>query len=484
VGAIPTVVRRSSRFVAILLAGLLAPAGIAVRGAEAAPEDPPPAGGAVSDPSSGADLRALIEQNRRLQKQVDAQQRAIEALSAQVAALASASRGHADDVAVSPPSAPSRVGVAPQQPDPSQSPPVASSAESAAGSGTPVRISGLFGAGFFKTGSDGEFSNGDFRVDDAKLFVEAAVAQDIYLDAELDLITREESGTSASFGEIYATFENISGRWGLDRLLNARVGRFYIPFGEEYQVRGVMDNPLISHSLSDLWGFDQGVEIYGQSGGFSYVAAIQDGGINPLGRSGSDKAFTSRIGYDPASWLHLSASAMRTGSLNPTYDSVSALWFANGFFHSLGSPATTSSFHANLGEVDASAHWRGTQLKAAAGIVGFNDNAPKGGDARRIEYGYLEARHALSDSLYGAVRLSAIRAPGGYPLAGQGIASEYAFGNILTTRLERASFGLGYQIAPPVLLKIDYSPEWGSTSTPGENRDTEDFFATEIALRF
>lgn len=36
-----------------------------------------------------------------------------------------------------------------------------------------------------------------------------------------------------------------------------------------------MENPLISHSLSDLWGIDPGVELYGTVGDFNYVVAVQ-----------------------------------------------------------------------------------------------------------------------------------------------------------------------------------------------------------------
>ena len=39
-----------------------------------------------------------------------------------------------------------------------------------------------------------------------------------------------------------------------------------LPFGEEYQVRNAIDNPLVTHSLSDVWGIDEGVQVYGTLG--------------------------------------------------------------------------------------------------------------------------------------------------------------------------------------------------------------------------
>ncbi len=127
-----------------------------------------------------------------------------------------------------------------------------------------------------------------------------------FLFSEIDLRTREASDDDIYVGELYAGFENISGQWGADDLLNVRVGRFYLPFGEEYQKRMVLDDPADQpHSASDIWGLDQGVEAYGKRGDLSYVVAVQNGGNNQLRDFNADKSVTGRIGYDPAAWLHL-----------------------------------------------------------------------------------------------------------------------------------------------------------------------------------
>jgi hypothetical protein len=77
----------------------------------------------------------------------------------------------------------------------------------------------------------------------------------------VNFATPEENDLSLRFGELYLDCEDVSRLWGQDRMLNLRVGRFYIPFGEEYLDRFAIDNPLISHSVSDLWGEDNGVEL-------------------------------------------------------------------------------------------------------------------------------------------------------------------------------------------------------------------------------
>jgi len=120
--------------------------------------------------------------------------------------------------------------------------------------------------------------------------------------------------------------------WGRSGWLNLRVGRFPIPFGEEYQRRNMLDNPLISHSVGDIWGIDEGVEVFGAVDRFSYVLAVQNGGHKTLRDFDADKAVVARVGYDPTAWLHLSVSAMRTGDLTVVGDAFSEVWIGNGFF--------------------------------------------------------------------------------------------------------------------------------------------------------
>ena len=107
----------------------------------------------------------------------------------------------------------------------------------------------------------------------------------------------------------------------------------YVPFGEEYLSRYAIDNPLISHSLSDLWGVDEGVELYGKVGPVRYTMAVQNGGIPDTLDYNDDKSVAGRLEYDPARWLHLSASGMRTGDLQVSGDQLSAMWFGNGFLN-------------------------------------------------------------------------------------------------------------------------------------------------------
>jgi hypothetical protein len=419
--------------------------------------------------ATGAQVQELIEQNRRLQEQVRAQQQTIDALTTKIGEVQRASERHDRELR----------GLQDRMESPRAATP--------AGSGNrenEVRISAEAGLAFFNTGTAGQFPKAEFRVDDPVIAIEAPVLKDIYFFTDLRLLTRETNTENFQLGELYVDFENVSGHWGQPGLLSLRAGRVNIPFGEEYAVRGPVANPLISHSLTDIWGTDEGVEIYGKIGPANYVLAVQNGGTSRLRDFNADKAVAGRVSWDPARWLHVSASAMRTGELGAASgsDFLSEVWFANGFFRSIGG-ATTTSFWANLVEADASTRWHGGHLSAALGQARYNDNDRRAANARRMRYGYVEAMQSIAGGLYAAARFSRVSAPRGYPLAGWGNMGRFFFAPSLTEELRRFSLGLGYQFGPPLVLKMEYAWESGRMVNKAP-RDHEDFFGTELGVKF
>jgi hypothetical protein len=346
-----------------------------------------------------------------------------------------------------------------------------------------VQITGEGAVGFFKTGSQGVFPNDEFRVDEARLFFDAPVWGNAYFFAEVNLATREASDVDLHLGELYLDVEDVSQLWGCDRQLNLRAGRMDIPFGEEYLYRDAIDNPLISHSLSDIWGIDEGVELYGSFGQVSYVVAGQNGGHPPAHDFDSDKSVAGRISYDPLHWLHLSVSGMRTGDLDVQGDRLSEVWFGNGWIRSLGSPATTK-FHANIFEGDVAVHWTGGHVRAWGGVLRYDDNDPAADNSRNVYYYAVEGVQDIYRKLYGAARFSQILAKdGGFTIVGDGTMSEYLFSGTLTEDLWRLSLGLGYRWNRNLVLKTEYSFEDGKT-TAGESRDHENLFAVQAAFGF
>jgi hypothetical protein len=420
----------------------------------------------TEESDTATQLRQLKEQNERLLSQVGKQQELIDALSKKMDGFQKTQDQREKNVGelkedLKAPSA-----------DPLGGAKLLSTAK--------LSLSGEAGFAFFKSGSQGQFPHGEFRVDEARLFLEAEVGQDVYTYLGLDLATREDN--NVRLGEAYVDFENVSKLWHHDRQVNLRFGRFYIPFGEEYQLRNAIDNPLISHSLGDLWGPDEGLALYGSLGKFHYIVAVQNGGPPSLDGFASDKSIAGRVGFEPAKWLHLSASAMRTGDISAQNDSLSEMWFGNGFFRALGKADTTTEFHANLVEGDVHVRLRRGHLKAAGGYVRFGDDDTTADNKRNVYYYYTEGLFDVTPKLYAAARFSQIIAPDGFPIVGNGDFDNYFF-NQLTTDLWRLSLGVGYRLGSSTVLKAEYSFERGK-ELGGEKRDNEDLFGFEVAVKF
>lgn len=420
----------------------------------------------ADDTATRQELRQLKEANKALQEQLRQQQSLIESLSRKVNQIEQAESQKSRDLD----RLESQVkdGYATTKP---------------AGNFTfgKVSLSGEGGAGFFNTGSEGAFPKSEFRVDEARLFVEAPIFENVYFFTEINLMTREAQDLSVQLGEAYIDFENVSQLWNKDRWLNIRLGRMYIPFGEEYLSRYAIDNPLISHSLPDIWGIDEGIGFYGKLGTVSYALAVQNGGISGIRDFNGDKSVAGRLSYDPNRWLHLSASGMRTGDLQRPGDFSSELWFGGGFFLPFGS-STANIFHANLAEGDVEIRLPHGHIKAFGGYAHFEDNAPANIDRRDIFYYSIEGVHDITHKLYGAARFSQILADKGIPIVGNGKMSDFLFGPP-TTELWRLSLGLGYRLSPNLIFKGEYSFERGKEAN-GDHRDHEDLFALEAAFRF
>ena len=408
-------------------------------------------------PVTQQQLKELQRQNDLLQQQVQKQQQLIDDLSGKVANLERKKSGAAAD---------------------ESGPPPARSTGFSLGN---VRFSGEGGVAFFRSEAHGPAPNSEFRVDEAKLFVDAPLWKDTYFFAELNITTRENQNTYLEPGELYVDFENVSRLWNRDRQLSLRIGRLDIPFGEEYLTRDAIDNPLISHSLSDIWGVDEGIELYGTIARINYVLAVQNGGHPALRDYNEDKSIAVRLGYDPVSWLHLSGSAMRTGALDVQGDKFSELWFGNDFIRSLA-PGSTTRFEANLLEADVHARWPQGHIKGAGGYLKYDDDDALSNNQREVYYYYVEAVQHLTKRLYAAARWSQVLAPDGFPIVGDGDSSEYSIDN-LTENLWRLGLGLGWRFNQNLLVKAEYTFNEGTTLA-GEDRRHENIAAAEVAFRF
>jgi hypothetical protein len=416
----------------------------------------------AADPETLEELRQLRQENRSLRERLDRQQQVIDSLASKVTTIEQKQQSTGE-----------------------------ASGSDAARSGsliqnitgpTRLNISGQVAAGLFHTGSKGMFPNSEFRLDEAHIFLDAKAWEDVYAFVEINAATREGGDDLFHLGEAYIDWERIVKWAGLDSLVNIRMGRFYTPYGEEYQVRYPMENPLVTHSLADFWGYDTGLEIYGSHSGFQYAIAVQNGGISATRDFTSDKLVAGRLGYQPAKWFRASVSGMRTGDLSAQNDSVSSMWFGNGFFRSLGNPATTMTYHADMGEADLEFLFPRGHVKLAGGGIHYDDDDRSADNCRDVYYYSAEGMFRFTKQFYAATRFSQIFCEQGFPVLGNGTWGEHFYGP-LTDNIWRWSIGLGYMPYPNLVLKIEYAIERG-TIVGGGDRNHEDFFGVQAALRF
>ena len=413
-------------------------------------------------------LMDLRKQNELLQQQLHRQQEMIEDLTRKVGAMQASNAKHDEEL--------DRLKVDIKTPEPEPAP------NRGVHLGR-VDISGEGALAFFHSEAKGPAPNSEFRIDEARLFIEAPIWKEVYFYTELDFATHENPGLYTEIGELYLDFQDVSQLWGRDGMLNLRAGRFYIPFGEEYLVRYAIDNPLISHSLGDLWGVDNGVEAYGKLGKVNYAVAVQNGSGQDLRDYNPDKSVAGRVGYDPTPWLHLSLSGMRTGDLNVQQDTLSAMWFGGGFFRSIGSTNTTV-FRTDLVEADVQLRLPWVNLRAAGGYINYEDNDSSRDNHRNLYYYYVEGVRDITKKWYGAARFSQTLLPGGYPLVGgQTMGNFFNPGYPNTTDFWRLSMGLGYRFSPNLVVKGEYTFNEGR-QVNGNDRRQESVLGLEAAFKF
>ena len=144
-----------------------------------------------SGASIAEQLQQLRQQNAALQEQLQRQQRVIEDLGKRVEQLQT-------------------TAVTDRPESPRREP---ADAESSAASLTKatlgrIHLSGEGAVAFFSSQSHGPYAASDFRVDEARLLLEAPVWSDVYLFSELLLYQREEPDLSLRAGEFYLDAEN------------------------------------------------------------------------------------------------------------------------------------------------------------------------------------------------------------------------------------------------------------------------------------
>lgn len=427
---------------------------------------PRPAPAAAADLETlAAELRALREQNAALKAHVERQQVMIEELARRQAELR-----------VVRTEAPPAVAAGPSPAAPVVKTPAAPVA--AVQKLGKLHLSGEGAVAYFGGQKNAFFNRDVLRLDEVKLFLEGALGGNAYLFSEIDVFNRDSNSGDLRTGELYLELEGVSRLWGRDGQMTLRLGRVDIPFGEEYAQRDAIDNPLISHSVADFWGVDEGIEAYGTLGKIQYVVAVQNGSNNAAFDFSSSKATTLRLGFDPAPGLHFSLSGIRTGRMAQTGDVRAEIWFGNDWIRrQSGSVATNFWADAIGGDVRKS--FRSGHIAASAGRIRYRDDDRTRRFNTSANYASVETVAKASRDLHFAARFSFADSDRGFNLPGDGQEPSPR----PTESLWRLSVGTGFQLTPQLILKGEYSINRGRW-LGGARRDSENQLATEAAFKF
>jgi hypothetical protein len=216
-----------------------------------------------------------------------------------------------------------------------------------------VRLSGSANAGYFAGSDESPFHDASFQVWDARFFIDAdlgesPIARNLGLTFEWNLVRLGEVDNDV--GELYVDFQGLLG----ESWLNVQVGRFYIPFGENYLRFGknYRDNPFITNTVGGPWWWDEGVRFYGSlaNGRFGWVASVSDGESDFAEDADREPQATLKLYGNPAPWLYLSASVLRSGGIGSDGEPAQgAPWlgeaWARAFGDAFGNPFDVPNFH-------------------------------------------------------------------------------------------------------------------------------------------
>ncbi len=208
-----------------------------------------------------------------------------------------------------------------------------------------VRLGGSADLGFFGGGAKSITTDEGFDVWDVRFFVDAELGESVTL-GDLGVIRNlgftfewnlvRNGQTYNDVGLAYLDIEGI----GDTTWLNARVGRFQIPFGESYKLytRGYAQRSFVQQPVGGPWWWDEGLMVHGAApnGTWGYVASVTNGDSD-FNDVGGGLQLTLKLWTQPANWIYLSASGLWTSELG-TVDG--ALWLGEGWARPFGSGAT------------------------------------------------------------------------------------------------------------------------------------------------
>ncbi len=322
-----------------------------------------------------------------------------------------------------------------------------------------ITLSGFGAAGYLDSGSVGTQPDGSFFIDSAEIHIDAEIWENVSFFTEFWLTSFFYDYDGAPItGEVYARLRNPFGSED-GKGIGMKIGRFDVPFGEEYLWWDPNKNPLILHSAAQPYGKDEGVLVYGAAKGVDWTLAAMNGNAARSMDDQPGKAFALKLAGDPSDRLYLSASGLVTGDTGASGIRMSGQPLfpvgGGGFGSTLGA-SPSDAVDTILYQADAIAEpTERTSVALTYGHAELDDDV----DAfdRDLTWFMVEPAYRLTDELFATARYSEYGTyddDEGYLLDGK----ITAFGRGLgfdASRLQRLSVGLGWTPNPFTILKAE-----------------------------
>ncbi len=356
--------------------------------------------------------------------------------------------------------------------------------------------------------------NSAFSVHEAGLVVDVDLAKDLSFWYDFALVREGVARSAQSTGAL--THEQAYVRW--DSLLgqawlNAKIGRVFTPYGEEYLHWNAVDSAFASRTTAFPWALDEGVVLFGEllpEGRLAYAASLQNGNASYNYDDNPNKTAALTLQGKPLPWLRLMGSWINLGKQGAAANrGRSELWLSGHRLEPLGTNSSGSGASpSNIVDADA---WEANAVAESSlgrgwlsgGIVRVRDGGGTPFD-RRIRYmttellGYLPRteRRAYLAGRYSVV--GTFSPAQGYRFAGTEVAfsalgnnsSPYGEFNFDQRELQRVSAAAGWDVKPNVRLKAEYSWERTLLIEPAKTAANlsmlggRNFFIAELAFRF
>ncbi|MDA0990107.1 MAG: hypothetical protein O3A51_05085 [Verrucomicrobia bacterium] len=295
---------------------------------------------------------------------------------------------------------------------------------------------------------------------DATIAVDLPIADYLGLWVEWDFIRRGENLNE--LGDAYAELTAVAGQdW-----LNARVGRFQVPFGEEYTwfSAGTYDNPLAEYSVIRGYGWDEGIMLFGELESrthLSYTIHVSDGESQMNKDSSNDEQFGAKLSIEPHPAVYLSGSILTQGQVGSSNVPAEAAWSFGGYHPGGGMTGPLDGM--DIWEINTKVRaLDGLELWGAYGEADIDYAAP--GRDRQLEYvilqllveGTLIGQGAeWAEDWYGVARYSRIETAD--PSEGYRFLVYGGFGlGVDIQQLEAVQLGLGYRLAENAKIVLEY----------------------------